>query len=113
MSLWQDVTESEIAKDGNMPCGICPEGIADKAFPPDSTARRRCFYATVRVILSSYVPVHCKRIPNKSSARCCNGAGRVTLQNGFAPASLGSITESLLYAPTVRSASAPYPEHWF
>ncbi|GEM_PF-6749815 len=51
MSLLQDVTESEIAKDGNMPCGICPEGIADKAFPPDSTARRRCFYAAVKVDL--------------------------------------------------------------
>ena len=48
MSLLQDVTESEIPKDVDMPCGILPEGIADKAFPPDSPARGRHFYATVR-----------------------------------------------------------------
>jgi len=50
MPLLQEITESEVQKDVDMPCGIFPEGIADKAFPPDSTARRRCFYATVRVI---------------------------------------------------------------
>ena len=50
MSLLQDVTESEIPKDVDMPCGIFPEGIADKAFPPDSPARGRHFYATVRLI---------------------------------------------------------------
>jgi len=49
MFLLQDLTESEIPKDADMPCGICPEGIADKAFPPDFPARRRWFYATVRV----------------------------------------------------------------
>ncbi len=51
MSLLQDSTESEIPKDVDMPCGICPEGIADKAFPPDSPpASRQYFYATVRII---------------------------------------------------------------
>jgi len=45
MSLLQEVRESAIPKNDNMPCGICPEGIADKAFPPDFPALRRCFYA--------------------------------------------------------------------
>jgi len=47
-SLLQEITESEIPKDVNMPCGVLPEGIADKAFPAASLARRRCFFATVR-----------------------------------------------------------------
>jgi len=35
--------KSEIPKDVNMLCRIFPEGIADKAFPAASLARRRCF----------------------------------------------------------------------
>jgi len=38
MSMLQEITESEVAKDVNMACGIFPEGIADKAFPADSSA---------------------------------------------------------------------------
>ncbi|NOZ68598.1 MAG: hypothetical protein GXP46_05015 [Deferribacteres bacterium] len=33
----------------DMPYGVFPEGIADKAFPAGSPARRRYFYATVKV----------------------------------------------------------------
>jgi len=40
--------ESEVPKDVNMLCRIFPEGIADKAFPAVSLARRRCFFAIVR-----------------------------------------------------------------
>jgi len=32
-----------------MPCGIFPEGIADKAFPADSSAPLAVFYAIVRL----------------------------------------------------------------
>ncbi len=49
MSLLQDVTESEIPKDGNMPCGIFPEGIADKASPPDSCAPQAVFLYDCKV----------------------------------------------------------------
>ncbi len=43
-----DTNRGHESRDFDMPCGVCPEGIEDKAFPPDSPARRRCFYATVR-----------------------------------------------------------------
>jgi len=38
MFLLQEITESEVPKDVNMPCKVFPEGIADKAFPADSSA---------------------------------------------------------------------------
>ncbi len=38
MSVLQESTMSEVPKDVDMPCGIFPEGIADKAFPADSPA---------------------------------------------------------------------------
>jgi len=38
MSLLQEITKGEVQKDVDMPCGILPEGIADKAFPADSPA---------------------------------------------------------------------------
>jgi len=50
MFLLQEITESEILKDVDMPCGIFPEGIADKAFPADSSAPPAVFYATVRLM---------------------------------------------------------------
>jgi len=51
MLLLQEITESEIKKDVDMPCGIFPEGIADKAFPADSSAPPAGCYATVRLML--------------------------------------------------------------
>jgi len=51
MPLLQEITESEVQKNVDMPCGIFPEGIADKAFPADSSAPPPVFYATVRIIL--------------------------------------------------------------
>ncbi|NOZ67797.1 MAG: hypothetical protein GXP46_00780 [Deferribacteres bacterium] len=49
MFLLQEVTENEVPKDVNMACKVFPEGIADKAFPADSSAPPAVFYATVRV----------------------------------------------------------------
>jgi len=34
-----------------MPCKVFPEGIADKAFPADSSAPLAVFYATVKLML--------------------------------------------------------------
>jgi len=48
MFLLQEITESEVPKDVDMPCGIFPEGIADKAFPADSPAPPTMFFDTVR-----------------------------------------------------------------
>jgi len=48
MFLLQEITKSEVPKDVNMPCGVFPEGIADKAFPADSSAPLAVFYTTVR-----------------------------------------------------------------
>jgi len=46
MGYWKYVIvagsrESEIPKDVNMLCRVFPEGIADKAFPADSSARQQ------------------------------------------------------------------------
>jgi len=38
MSSLQELTKNEVQKDVNMPCGIFPEGIADKVFPTGSHA---------------------------------------------------------------------------
>jgi len=45
----QEITESGVPKDVNMLCRIFPEGIADKAFPADSSTPLAVFYATVRL----------------------------------------------------------------
>ncbi len=51
MPLLRDLTEGEVQKDVDMPCGIFPGGIAEKAFPADSSAPPPVFYATARLSL--------------------------------------------------------------
>ncbi|NOZ69185.1 MAG: hypothetical protein GXP46_08080 [Deferribacteres bacterium] len=52
--------EREVQKDVNMLCGIFPEGIADKAFPADSSAPPAVFYVIVSFIVNcSLSIVHC------------------------------------------------------
>jgi len=43
MLLLREITESEVPKDAHMPCGIFPEGTADKASPSDSCAPQAVF----------------------------------------------------------------------
>jgi len=42
--MLQELTRSEVQKDVNMPCGIFPEGIADKAFPAGCPAPPAMFF---------------------------------------------------------------------
>jgi len=49
MLLLREITECEVQKDVDTPCGIFPEGIADKASPSDSRAPQAVFLCHCKV----------------------------------------------------------------